>query len=208
MGHFAPIEHVTRHFDGQGQGVEEHERLVRFGQGRCGVKDGREEHEHGDDEADDLPYVSQVNAQRGQCPAQPHDKQHERQHHQRQQHDVPVRHPKQHQIRDQPYAQTDGKVKQRAAHADPGQHLEWEDHFFDVIDVGQNQTRCTADAFRKQVEDDEAGKQQQGEFGFGVAATAPACLEDDAEDEGVNGQHEDGRDQRPEDAQHRAFVAA
>mgnify|MGYP000715806190 CR=1 FL=1 len=100
-------------------------------------------------------------------------------------------------------------MKQRTAHADPGQHFEWEDHFFDVVDVGQDQAGGAAHAFRKQVEDHQACKQHQSKFGFGVAAaSAPAGLEDDAEDEGVNRQHEDGRGQRPEDAEHGAFVAA
>ncbi len=208
-GQFSPIHQVSRHFDGGCQRVQEHERLVSGRQRRSRVKNGRQKHQHGDEYTNDLTHIAQVHPQRGQRPAQPHDKQHQWQNHKGQQQYMPVRHAKEQPICHQPDTQADHKLKQGAAHADPGQHFKGEDDFLDVVDVGQYQTRSAANAFSKQVEDHEAGKQDQCEFGFGVAAaSAPACFEDDAEHECVDRQHEDGIGQRPENAQHGAFVAA
>jgi hypothetical protein len=84
---------------------------------------------------------------------------------------------------------------------DDRQYLQRKDDFFDVVGIPNNEPWGAVDAFRKQSEDDHSSKQHQSELGLGFTAAAPASLEHGAEHEGVNGQHEYGVEERPEDAE-------
>ena len=112
------------------------------------------------------------------------------------------------QVGDQPDAEADRTMKQRRPQANPRQDFERKDDFLDVVLVAHDQARRPVDAFGKQVEDDHPGKEHQGKFSLRFAAGAPARLEDDAEDEGVNSQHEQRVEERPEDAHDGAAIAA
>ena len=81
-------------------------------------------------------------------------------------------------------------MEERSPQANPRQDFEREDDLLDVVLVANDQARRPVDAFCKQVEDDHPGKEHQGKLSLRVAACTPARLEDDAEDECVNNQHE------------------
>ncbi|GGY29341.1 hypothetical protein GCM10011289_35480 [Paludibacterium paludis] len=51
---------------------------VAFRQCTNRIKNGGQKHEHRSKDTDDLRYIAQVNAKRGQNPTQTHDKEHER----------------------------------------------------------------------------------------------------------------------------------
>ena len=65
------------------------------------------------------------------------------------------------QVGDQPDAQADCTMKQRRPQTNPGQDFQREDDLLDVVLVGHDQARRPVDAFGKQVEDDQPGKQHK-----------------------------------------------
>src|SRR3546814_9302827 len=65
------------------------------------------------------------------------------------------------------------------------------DHLLDVVGVVDYQRRCSVNGFAKQVKNNQASKEHQGEFSFRVALDVPTRLEDDAKDEGVHRKHEE-----------------
>jgi hypothetical protein len=78
--------------------------------------------------------------------------------------------------------------------------------FFHVVDVADNQPRSAVDTLGKQRIDDQPGKQDYGEFSPITDLLAPTRLKDDAEDKGVDRQHQQGVEKRPQQSQRRAAV--
>ncbi|MCY1310195.1 hypothetical protein D9M70_603640 [compost metagenome] len=89
-------------------------------------------------------------------------------------------------------------MEERRAQGDPRQNLQWEHDLLHVVDVGQDQRGRLANALGKYVEHDQAGEKHHAELCHGSTVRIPAGLEDDAEDEGVDSQHHDRSDERPE----------
>src|SRR5690606_16018312 len=76
-------------------------------------------------------------------------------------------------------------------------------------DVGKDEPRGAVDAFSKQAVDDHPGEQDDGELYPALLAThTPARLEHHGENEGVDGEHEQGIEERPRQAHNGASVAA
>ena len=204
----APEEYVARLLNDRRQRVHVQQGAVGLGQGRGRVEDGREEHQDRGQDADELAHIAQVNTQRCQRPAQAHDEETKGQEDQRQVEDRGMRQAEENQVGNQPDAEAHCTMKERRSQTNPGQDFEREDDLLDIVLVAHDQAWRPIDAFGKQVEDDQTGKQHECKFGFGVTAGAPACLEDDAEEEGVNNQHEQRVEERPEDAHEGAAIAA
>ena len=88
----------------------------------------------------------------------------------------------------------------------------------DVVGVGENQRRRTQDHLGEQLEHDEAREQDDGELGGGrlggrvqrtlAADGLPLGPQHDTEHERVDREHEQRRQQRPQDTEHRPAVAA
>ena len=119
-----------------------------------------------------------------------------------------MRHPEKHQVGQQPDAETDRQVEQRAADGDERQDLEGEDHLLHKAGMGKNQPGRPVDAVGEQVEHHQAGEKDQGEFGLRITGCLPAGLEDHAEDEGIHGEHEQRMEKRPKNTEKRSPVAA
>ena len=72
----------------------------------------------------------------------------------------------------------------------PRQDLEGKNNLLYIVDVREHKARCPVDALCKEVEDQESGEQDQCEFTRRIAARAPTRLEDEAEHERVDREHE------------------
>ena len=185
-----PEKDVARLLNDRGQRIHVQQWAVGLGQGRRRVEEGREEHQDCRQDADELAHIAQVDTQRCQHPAQAHDKQAKGQEDQRQVEDRGMWQAKENQVGDQPDAEAHCPMKEGSSQTNPGQDFEREDDLLDIVLVAHDQARRPIDALGKQVEDDQTGKQHECKLGFGVTAGAPARLEDDAKEEGVNNQHE------------------
>ena len=111
-GAFAPEEHVACLFDDRCQRVHVQQGSIGFRQGRGGVEDGRKEHQHRGENADELPHIAQVNAQGSQRPAQAHDEEAKGQEDQREVEHRGMRQAKEDQVGDQPDTEAHGAMKQ------------------------------------------------------------------------------------------------
>ena len=101
----------------------------------------------------------------------------------------------------------DRGVEQSPDHHHPREDLQREHDPLDEVDVLEDERRRPADAIVEQPEDDEAGKQDEGELAPVPDPVAPPGFEDDAEDEGEDNQQHEGGRERPQDAEHRPPVA-
>lgn len=194
-------------FDHGGQRVEVENAAVVLRQRGGGVENGAEEHQGGCQQADELRHVAQEHPKRCQGPTQAHQEKAERQQHQRQIEHGEVRNAEEEGVGNQPNAKADQGVKQGRQQRDKGKNFEREDDLLHVVGVGENQARRPVDALGKQVEDKQAGEEHQRKFGFRATAPAPARLENDAENEGVNRKHEERIEERPEHAEEGAAIA-
>ena len=152
----APEEYVARLLNDRRQRVHVQQGSVGFGQGRGGVEDGREEHQHRGEKADELPDIAQVNTQRSQRPAQAHDEETKGQEDQRKVEDRGMWQAKEDQVGDQPDTEAHGTMKQRSPQTNPRQDFERKDDLLDVVLIAHDKARRPVDAFGKQVEHDQA----------------------------------------------------
>ena len=77
-------------------------------------------------------------------------------------------------------------MKKRRPHGDQRQDFQWENNFLDVIHIADNQRGGAIDTFRKQIEHDQTSEKNQRKLKPALPTRAPACLENDTENEGVN----------------------
>ena len=83
-------------------------------------------------------------------------------------------------------------MKEGRSHAHQGKDFKRKDYFFDIINITNDQRRCAIDAFRKEIEDYQSGKKDKSKLKAALALRTPAGLEDNAENESVDGKHEHG----------------
>jgi hypothetical protein len=82
-------------------------------------------------------------------------------------------------------------------------------HLLHVVDVGEDHAGGAVEGFGEEAVHDHADEHHHGKAGVAFfAAIAPARLEDDRKNEGVDGQHQQGREERPGQAHERSLVAA
>jgi hypothetical protein len=70
---------------------------------------------------------------------------------------------------------------------DPREDLKRKDHSLDIVGVTDDQSWSPSEAFRKKIEYNHSSKENKCKLCFGPVTTTPFCLEDHAEDKGVNG---------------------
>jgi len=98
-------------------------------------------------------------------------------------------------------------MKEGCPHGNQGKDLQRKNHLFDIIDIAHNQGRGTVDAFGEEIENNESGKKNERKLEAALSSRTPASLEDHAENEGVNGQHQHGVEERPEKPKDRSSIA-
>src|SRR3546814_7734275 len=101
-------------------------------------------------------------------------------------------------MRQEPDTKADHPVEKCRQQSNDWQNFQRKDHLLDVVGVVDYQRRCSVNGFAKQVKNNQASKEQQGELSFRVDLDVPTRHEDDAKDEGVNRKREDRIETRQE----------
>ena len=187
-----PNEYFSRLLDDESQGVGHDEGAKSFWHGGNGIKDRGKKHQHSGKDAYGLPYVTQKYTQRRQYPGQTHGEYDQRQQHQGEENRRPVQVAVKERKRAQQYAKTDEAMEKRGTHCNQRQYLNREHHFFNIIDVGENQTGRSVEHLTKQAEHDHPYKQHHGKLRFAVISphSAPARFKYLREDECIDHKHE------------------
>lgn len=205
-----PDQYFTRLFNDEGQRIGHDEGTKPFRHRGRRIKDGREKHQHGGDDANGLPNVTQKYAKGCQHPGDTHGEDDQRQHYKRNENCRPVHVAVKERKGNQQYCETNEAVKESCTHGDHRQYLNREYNFFNVIDVGENQAGGAVEDLTKKTEYDHANKENYGELCFAIVTpyATPARFENLGKDKGVNHQHEHRVEERPGQPEGRALIAA
>ncbi len=195
----------TRRFDHRAERVGVVEESQPLGDGGRRIEDGREEQQHLHEERHDLRHVLDEHAPGGEEPGGADAEQYGGQEQQGKEQDAggEVSAPGQHRREDE---EVEGGMHQRRAERHQRQDAHREDDLLDVAGIAAHRSRRARDGFAEDVENDQSGIQHQPE-GQPVWLIWPARLENVAEDEGEDGQHQQRAEEDPQHAEQRAAVA-
>jgi hypothetical protein len=205
----APYERIARLLDDEGERIEHHQGAQCFRHGRQRVEHRRQKHHDGGEEPDGLPDIAQEYAERGQHPGQAEAEQDQREQDEGDENRRPEDVALEQHVGGEQYAEADRGVEQGCAHGDHGQDFQREYHLLHVIHIGEDHAGGAVEGFGEEAVHDHADEHHHGKAGVAFfSAIAPARLEHDRKNEGVDGQHQQGREEGPGQPHERPLVAA
>src|SRR3546814_20429004 len=102
-------------------------------------------------------------------------------------------------MRQEPDTKADHPVEKCRQQSNDWQNFQRKDHLLDVVGVVDYKRRCSVNGFAKQVKNNQASKEHQGEFSFRAGLDVPTPIESDAKDKRLNLNHEERHEERPEE---------
>ena len=191
-------------FQHEGERVEIEQAAHRFRHLHHGIEDRAHEHDDGPERLQRMRQVADEGADRAEDPAETRREQDEGQHQHRNEQRAHRQAAGDDQDEDEQQQEIDAELEQRRADQNPAENVDRKDDLGDIGPVLADDIGRPRDDLHEEAEHDQPGKEDQRHLVARGRRDRPGRLEDDAEDEGVDGDQSERHDHHPGQAEHAA----